>query len=94
MGLHFILNDYGLNQDRKSAYRRSGRWILASAIIAESLIGSVSNISAAIISVLFSFLVRGIILNVLKEELLKERRRRFGAFAVGTLGNTILLLIA
>ena len=94
MGLHFIVNDYGLNQDHQSAYRRSGRWILASAIIAGSLIGSVSNISAAVISVLFSFLAGGIVLNVLKEELPEKRRSRFGAFAIGTFGYTILLLIA
>lgn len=93
MGLHFVVNDYGLNQDHQDAYRRNGRWILASAIVAGSLIGSASHISTAVISMLFSFLAGAIILNVLKEELPEERRSRFGAFAIGTIGYTMLLLI-
>lgn len=66
MGLHFIVNDYGLNQDHSQTYRRSGRWILAAAIVVGSVIGWSTNISTAAIFVLFSFLAGGIILNILK----------------------------
>ena len=69
MGLHFIVNDYGLNQDHQQTYRNSGRWILAAAIITGSVIGVSSSISPAAISMLFAFLAGGIILSVLKEEL-------------------------
>lgn len=93
MGLHFIVNDYGLNQDHRSTYRRSGRWILAAAIIVGSVIGWGGNISPAAISVLFSFLAGGIMLNVLKEELPEERQSRFGAFILGAFAYTILLLL-
>ncbi|WP_267354077.1 MULTISPECIES: hypothetical protein [unclassified Methylobacterium] len=34
MALHFVLTDYGLNEDHKAAYRRLGRWILGAAVIA------------------------------------------------------------
>ena len=93
MGLHFIVNDYGLNQDHQSTYRRSGRWILAAAIIVGSVIGWGGNISAAAISVLFSFLAGGIILNILKEELPEDRQSRFGTFILGAFGYSILLLV-
>ena len=93
MGLHFIVNDYGLNQDHQSTYRHSGRWILATAIIIGSVIGWGGNISAAAISVLFSFLAGGIILNVLKEELPEERQSNFGAFILGAFVYSILLLL-
>ncbi|MGF1589514.1 MAG: hypothetical protein ACFCU7_09745 [Pleurocapsa sp.] len=93
MGLHFIVNDYGLNQAHQSTYRRSGRWILAAAIIIGSVIGWGSNISAAVISALFAFLAGGIILNILKEELPQERQSRFGFFALGAFSYTVLLLL-
>ena len=93
MGLHFVVNDYGLNQDHQSLYRRSGRWILAAAIIVGSAIGSAGEISEAAISLLFSFLAGSVILNVLKEELPEERQSRFGAFLTGAFAYTILLLL-
>lgn len=93
MGLHFIVNDYGLNQDHQSTYRHSGRWILATAIIIGSIIGWSSHISAALISVLFSFLAGGVILNVLKEELPEERQSKLWAFVLGAFIYSILLLL-
>jgi zinc transporter ZupT len=92
MGLHFIVNDYGLNQDHQATYRRSGRWILAAAIITGSIVGWSTDIYPTLISVLFSFLAGGIILNVLKEELPEKRQSRFGAFILGTSVYTVLLL--
>ncbi len=43
--------------------------------------------------VLTAFLAGGIILNVLKEELPEERESRFGAFFVGSLLYSVLLLL-
>lgn len=93
MGFHFIVNDFGLSQDYKSAYRRSGRWIVATAIIAGSVIGWGSEISEVAISLLFSFLAGSIVLNVLKEELPQERKSKFSAFVLGAFVYTILLLL-
>ncbi len=33
MALHFAVNDYGLRRDHRAAYRRVGRWVLATAIV-------------------------------------------------------------
>jgi hypothetical protein len=92
MGLHFVVNDFGLRENHKHAYQKLGRWILAAAIIFGWAIGLKSELSPAAIALLFAFLAGGIILNVLKEELPEERQSRFWAFALGAGIYTVLLL--
>ncbi|MGP1386804.1 MAG: hypothetical protein ACTS2F_24825 [Thainema sp.] len=92
MGLHFIVNDYGLRQDHKKTYDQIGRWILATAIMVGWAIGAGTEIHQAAIAVLFAFLAGGVVLNVLKEELPEERKSRFGAFALGAASYAALLL--
>jgi hypothetical protein len=93
MGLHFIVNDYGLREHHKHTYDQIGRWILAIAIIVGWGLGSQTEISQAAIAVLFAFLAGGVVLNVLKEELPDERESKFWAFALGAAGYTALLLV-
>lgn len=92
MALHFVVNDYGLHEHHKHMYEKTGRWILAPAVITGWAIGSGTKLSEAAIAVLFAFLAGGVVLNVLKEELPEERESRFWAFAVGTIGYAVLLL--
>ncbi len=92
MGLHFLVNDYGLREHHKKMYDHRGRWILAAAVIAGWAIGTGTKLSEAAIAVLFAFLAGGIMLNVLKEELPDQRESRFWAFALGAGGYTLLLL--
>ena len=33
MALHFLVTDYGLNEDHKKPYRAIGRWMLAAAVM-------------------------------------------------------------
>lgn len=93
MGLHFIVNDFGLSQDYPRAYRHSGRWIVAAAIATGAVVGWGSEISEGGLSLLFSFLAGSIVLNVLKEELPEERKSKFLAFALGAFAYTVLLLL-
>lgn len=92
MALHFLVNDFGLREDHKKSYDRTGRWILAAAIIVGWVIGTATAIHEAAIAVLFAFLAGGVTLNVLKEELPEERQSHFGSFALGATAYTILLL--
>lgn len=92
MGLHFVVNDYGLRQDHKHVYHTTGRWILAAAIVLGACIGLGTQIPEPFISVLFAFLAGAVILNVLKEELPEERQSRFWAFAVGVVFYAGLLI--
>ncbi|CAA9435273.1 MAG: hypothetical protein AVDCRST_MAG37-908 [uncultured Rubrobacteraceae bacterium] len=90
--LHFVVNDYGVREDHKEDYDRIGRWILATAIFIGWGIGVVTEIPEPTIAVLFAFLAGGIVLNVLKEELPRERKSRFWAFALGAVAYAALLL--
>lgn len=83
MGLHFVVNDYGLREHHKARYDRYGRWILAGALLAGWLIAIAVAVSERLVAVLFALLAGGVILNVLKEELPSERESRFWAFAAG-----------
>lgn len=90
--LHFVVNDYGLREDHKRDYDRIGRWILAVAICVGWVVGLMTEIHEAVLSVLFAFLAGSIVLNVLKEELPRERKSRAWAFLLGAATYAALLL--
>ncbi len=94
MGVHFVVNDFGLREDHEGAYDRAGRWVLAAAILVGWVVGLLSGISEAALAVLFAFLAGGVIMNVLKEELPEERGSRFWAFALGAAAYAAVLLVA
>ncbi len=94
MGVHFVVNDYGLRAHHKSAYDRTGRWVLAAGILLGWAAGLFFEVSEAAIAVLFGFLAGGVIMNVLKEELPDERESRFWAFALGAAAYAVILLVA
>lgn len=92
MGLHFFVNDYGLRQHHKDRYHRSGRWVLAAAVLGGWGLGAAVEVREAFLVVLIAFLGGGVILNVLKEELPEERASRFWPFALGAAAYAALLL--
>ena len=94
MGLHFLVNDRGLEADHGHPYRTYGRWLLAAAALAGWGAGVVRDVDQLVVSALFAFLAGGVILNVLKEELPEERESRFSAFAGGAFVYTVLMLAA
>jgi hypothetical protein len=91
LGVHFVVNDYGLREDHKGLYHRIGRWVLAAAILVGWVIGLFFEVSEADLAVLFAFLAGGI---VLKEEIPEERESSVGAFALGAAAYTAILLVA
>jgi hypothetical protein len=93
MGLHFLVNDYGLRQHYKARYESYGRWMLTSGIILGWIIGYFTEIHKAVVAILFAFLAGGVILNVIKEELPQERESRFWPFILGAAVYTSLLLL-
>ncbi|MBW8453147.1 hypothetical protein [Stutzerimonas stutzeri] len=93
MALHFMVNDVALQHDHQGLFARRGRWILASATLVGWAFGATIELSELGVSAVTAFIAGAIILNVLKEELPSERNSRFGAFLLGSLGYSLLLLM-
>ena len=96
MGLHYVVNDFGLREHHQQLYHRYGRWLLAGASIVGWGIGVIAGyfpIHPAVAASLFGFLCGATVLNVLKEELPAERESRFWAFAAGAAVFAVLLLV-
>ena len=93
MALHFVVTDLGLLEHHQDRYRHAGRWLLAAAVLAGFLAGTIGRMPGVATGVLLGFLAGGIMLNALKEELPAERQSRFWAFLVGLTVSTVLLLI-
>ncbi len=91
MGLHFVVNDYGLREHHKDAYTRLGRWLLVGAVLAGWLLSLVAVVPETALVAVLAFLAGGVVLNVLKEELPERRQSRFWAFALGAAGYATLL---
>ncbi|QCR23317.1 hypothetical protein [Pontibacter sp. SGAir0037] len=92
MALHFIVNDYGLQEHHKQSYRRIGRWILVITLVLGWATGFWVTLSEAGVAVLLAFVGGGVVLNVLKEELPEERKSRYWAFLLGASAYAVLLL--
>ena len=92
MGLHFLVNDYGLRERHGDAYHRYGRWVLAASVIGGFAVGAVTRIGALTLALLYAFLAGSVVLTVIKEELPEERESRFWAFALGAAGYALVLL--
>jgi len=92
MALHFVVTDYGLNEDHKVPYRRIGRWVLVAAVAIGWALGLATEVPEAAVAALTAFLGGGVVLNVLKEEVPSERQSRFWAFAGGAAAYAALLL--
>jgi zinc transporter ZupT len=93
IGLHFLVNDQGLNDHHEEVYEQRGRWILTAAVFLGWGVSYLTGFGRTMVSFLLAFLAGGIILNVLKEELPEERQSRFSAFVLGTAAYTLLLLV-
>lgn len=92
MSLHFLVTDHGLREHHKEGYVARGRYVLAAALLAGWLFGLATQVSEALVAVLFAFLAGGVVLNVMKEELPEERQSRFWAFGAGAAGYAVVLL--
>lgn len=66
---------------------------MTAAIMADWTVGVMTEVGELAISLLIAFLIGGIILNVMKEELPEERESSFMAFLAGLVAYSLVLLI-
>jgi hypothetical protein len=94
LGVHFVVNDFGLQDHHRDRYEHLGRWILATAVLVGWGLRLVGHVPTEVRAAMVAFLAGGIVLNVLKEELPEPRRSRIAPLVGGALAYSALLLIA
>ncbi|KRF08962.1 hypothetical protein ASH00_04605 [Arthrobacter sp. Soil782] len=97
MGLHFVLTDRGLRERYAHRFDRTGRLLLAGALIAGWIVGSIAApTSTLLVALLTAFLGGSILLNVFREEIPPERNSSFGWFCIGLVfyGGLLTLITA
>ena len=94
MAFHFIVTDHALEDHFSKSYQSKGRWVLVAAVFLGWLGSIFISIPEVYIGIIFSFLAGGVIMNVLKEELPKERESNLLAFCIGvvTYGSILILV--
>lgn len=92
MALHFVVVDFGMRDDFKEDYSRTGRWVISFSLALGWLLGYSHLLSEQVVSIFIAFLGGGIVLNAIKEELPDERQSDFLAFVAGVGGYSALLL--
>jgi hypothetical protein len=84
MGLHFVLTDRSLEEHYAKRFDRTGRLVLAVALLAGWALAAVfAPTSPVLVAVLTALLGGSILLNVFKEELPSTGRSSYGWFLVG-----------
>jgi hypothetical protein len=97
-GSHFVLTDRALARRDLRTYNRIGRWVLVGALVFGWLAGKLAHPPVVLAAGLLGLLAGGIISDIVKEEVelqtdLRAREaQRFGAFALGALGYTAVLI--
>jgi hypothetical protein len=92
LGAHFLVTDRGLDREGGERYQRSGRLILAAAVLIGGCLGLTVRLPEPALAAVFALLAGGIILHALNEEIPSERHGRFGYFALGAVSYTVLVL--
>lgn len=93
MAFHFMVTDSSLDDHFKAAYRRKGRWILVTFLFLGWVASLLVEIPEAVLGLVFAFIAGGIIMNVMKEELPRERESNFFAFLSGTVVYALFLAL-
>jgi zinc transporter ZupT len=94
MLLHLLVNGYALYENHKGTYQRTGRWVLAGAVLLGWGLGVVEDLPKLVTAALTAFLAGGVLMNVFKEELPEAHESRFRPFLFGAaVYGTVLLLL-
>ncbi len=91
--LHFAVMDYSLREHHKLAYDGTGRFVIAAAILMGWASWFLVELGESTIDILWAFVGGGLILNVIKDELLEAKRARFWPFALGAGGYAMVLFM-
>lgn len=93
MSFHFIVTDHSLEDHFETSYKKKGRWLLVTALFLGWFTSIWMKIPEIYLGIIFAFIAGGIIMNVLKEELPRERESNLLAFCLGVFLYSLLLFV-
>jgi len=93
MFCHFWIVDHSLRQEHGRRYDRSGRWVIAGAILVGWLVAAMGVGSDLIVPTLMGIIAGGVVINSVKDELPEKGHGRVGPFVAGAFGYALLLLM-
>lgn len=94
MGLHFVLTDRGLEEHYPQRFTRTGRLLLAGALLGGWAISALfAPSSTLVVAILTALLGGSVLLNVFKEELPSNRASSFAWFSIGLILYAALLTL-
>lgn len=92
MLLHMLVVDANLRAEHPKQYDEKFRFILSACLIAGLFAGTAATIPPFVLSLLFSFVAGGVILNTLRNELPSQGENSLPAFAFGALAYSAVLI--
>jgi hypothetical protein len=94
MGLHFLSIDHSLLEEHGSRHLKSGRYILAGAVLVGWGCGLLFEIPKAPVATLTGLVAGGVIMNSMIMELPREKDGKFWPFVAGAAGYAAIMLLA
>jgi hypothetical protein len=94
MAFHFFTVDHALRHEHKSAYERTGRWLMAGLLMLGGVLGALGSVPELLVARLFAFISGAIIITTVKEEVPEASEGRFWPFLCGVALYSLLLIIA
>lgn len=93
MVVHLATVDAAMRRHHLHVYRSTGRWLLAAAVLTGWLIGVAAPVGEVAVAVVLAFLVGGLLINAIKEELPASGRAKFIPFLLGVAAYAAILFI-
>lgn len=92
MLLHYFMNDYSLTEEHGRQYDCFAKWMLIVCLCAGWGVGLVMQLSATAVALVSAFIGGGVIMNVTRHELPKNKPHSLDAFLVAAFVYAVILL--
>ena len=93
MAFHLLLVDHSLAEERHGLYEGRGRWILALAVMAGWLAGTLTTIPDQWLARITGFVCGGVLMNTLVVEMPEGRGGRLWPFALAAAAYSLVLIV-
>ncbi len=93
MAIHFFIVDASMRHHHQHVYHATGRWILGAAVVAGWMIGALIPLSLEFIAASTAFLIGGMLITAVKDELPARRETRLAPFLFSASFTALFLVI-